>query len=310
MKSMYSQEQVLTDYKEILNKIKIVEGKRFKEATQYWDKLDCFYGIYPSYLFSNENLHDYYKLIDLIDKNVLTICGSGDQVICALLNGAKNVDTIDSNNFTYYTLFLKIAALQSLSYKDFISFYKIDKKNMTRKNLYCNLRDAINRSDVKLFWDDFFKENEELFPYCFRSMETNFNLNSKRITYLNTDKYEKAQKVVKDENVTFNNMSLYELRNSCNLKYDFINCSNVVDYLNNPKLVLSFLRHIIRNNLNNKGTILLDYAWTDLSQNQSHYLHKLNPLFIPVESYLKTEKQLQKSLDSETSTAIIYRKKR
>lgn len=63
---------------------------------------------------------------DINNGNVLTVCGSGDQVLSSILYGAKKVDTFDSNKLAYYNLKLKLAVLKTLEYEEFINFYSIE----------------------------------------------------------------------------------------------------------------------------------------------------------------------------------------
>ena len=59
------------------------------------------------YFSTNESLK-YIKSFDIKDKDVLTVCGSGDQAFISLINGAKKVDAFDNNPLQYYILELKI----------------------------------------------------------------------------------------------------------------------------------------------------------------------------------------------------------
>ena len=75
------------------------------------------------YRMTNENLNALNKIIDVKGKDVLTVCGSGDQYLNFILRGAENVDVFDINKLTEYYLILKITAILVLSLEDFKKFF-------------------------------------------------------------------------------------------------------------------------------------------------------------------------------------------
>ena len=64
------------------------------------------------YLHSNEG--DFYKYLDLKDKDVLTVGSSCDQMLYSLLYGANSVTLFDLNPFVKYFFELKSSAIQTL----------------------------------------------------------------------------------------------------------------------------------------------------------------------------------------------------
>jgi len=75
------------------------------------------------YSFATENVSDYLKYFDLKNKSLLTIGSSGDQVLNAYYNGARDITLIDINQFSKFYLYLKISAILSLSYEEFKLFF-------------------------------------------------------------------------------------------------------------------------------------------------------------------------------------------
>ena len=59
------------------------------------------------YFETNENLVDMYRQIDFLDKEVLTVLASSDQVYTARYMGAKKVDSFDKNPLTLYYYYLR-----------------------------------------------------------------------------------------------------------------------------------------------------------------------------------------------------------
>ena len=75
------------------------------------------------YVFTTENLVDYIKKVNPAGKAILTNTGSGDQLINLALMGASRIDNFDVNQNAYFITQLKIAALQALSYDEFLDFF-------------------------------------------------------------------------------------------------------------------------------------------------------------------------------------------
>ena len=77
----------------------------------------------PIYAFTTENLGGYLPRLNLANRHVLTVCGSGDHVINCLLFGAASVTAFDINPAALRWTELKLAALRSLTYPAFMSFF-------------------------------------------------------------------------------------------------------------------------------------------------------------------------------------------
>lgn len=124
------------------------------------------------YLKTNERIDRYFSKFALSGKDVLTVEASGDQLLQAVLEGAKSVTTFDRNRFTYYTSALKQAAVLTLNYDDFRLYFDEDKIHGDgfSKELYQQVREAL-QDDAKLFWDYLYcngnfedpKQNQKVF---------------------------------------------------------------------------------------------------------------------------------------------------
>lgn len=75
------------------------------------------------YTFSTENLKGYIDKLSVNEKEILTVTGSGDQMINLALAGAKRVDNFDVNQNTVFFTELKVAALKTLSYDEFLTYF-------------------------------------------------------------------------------------------------------------------------------------------------------------------------------------------
>ena len=85
------------------------------------------------YVFTTENLVDYIKKVNPAGKAILTNTGSGDQLINLALMGASRIDNFDVNQNASFITKLKIAALQTLNYDEFLNFFCLyeNEKNST-----------------------------------------------------------------------------------------------------------------------------------------------------------------------------------
>ena len=68
------------------------------------------------YSFATENIAGYIDYFDFDNKSLLTVGSSGDQVLNAFYNGARDITLFDINEYAKYYVYLKISAILSLSY--------------------------------------------------------------------------------------------------------------------------------------------------------------------------------------------------
>lgn len=289
--------KILKEAEQAIKMCKVISNKSFKDFNRYWIRQDKAFQKYSQcYCFSNEILKEYYNRINFSNKDVLTVCGSGDQIIESLARGARKVDSFDSNKLTYYNLYLKIAAIKALKYDEFIKFYNLYSKD-NKKYIYTELRDAIKKEDIKLFWDKFFQNDEELFTTFFLGEHNNKNIESREesakisltqaknnISYLEEDTFKDVKKKINEDSITFKEMDIFDVKKKYNNKYDFINFSNIFNYIDTKKFI-SYIKQLLEDNLYNDGEIILDYIWEYSEKFQSFAiflmdLYELNPNII------------------------------
>lgn len=126
---------------------KIVSRSVFNFGSQ-----EMFHNTSAVYKKSNERIQDYQDYF--INKNkVLSVIGSGDQILNMILEGVKEIDSFDISIFPKYFLFLKFAAVQGLSREEYIDFF-YDYNN--RAEVYDDMYDRISEylePSIKEFWD-------------------------------------------------------------------------------------------------------------------------------------------------------------
>lgn len=182
-------------------------------------------------LFTSENIAGYMKDLDLTGKKVITVTGSTDHILNAILQGATEITTFDINPLTKPYMDLKISALKNLSYEDFIKLFLFE-SNM---NLDYSIISSLDMSDEsKMFWlEQLSKFNNNGIELRNSSLFNTkyFNPNSKLLQnlYLERSKYNLLKQQIKDVNITFINASLKDLRVAEHFDYMFL--SNISDYL-------------------------------------------------------------------------------
>ena len=75
------------------------------------------------YTFTTENINGYIKYFNLKNKSLLTVGLSGDQLLNAYYYGARDITLFDINPYAKYYVYLKVAAILSLTYDEFQSFF-------------------------------------------------------------------------------------------------------------------------------------------------------------------------------------------
>ena len=146
-------------------------SKNYFEETLYKASSTCdgsfryiseFSKIYP---FTTENIAGYIDYFDFDDKSLLTVGSSGDQILNAFYNGARDITLFDINEYAKYYVYLKIAAILSLSYKEFKAFFFrhgltpfVRNHHMFSPELYEKIKGNLRLLDYEsfLFFDELF----------------------------------------------------------------------------------------------------------------------------------------------------------
>jgi len=210
-----------------------------------------FDSIYP---FTTENIAGYMKILDLTNKKIITVTGSADHIINAILKGCKDITTFDINPLTKYYMDLKLSAIKYLSYEEFLNFLLYD----TNDSFNINILNKLNLPNYsKKFWLEELEKNKNdglllkksgLFnlKYFYPEDKIKYNL------YLNKENYDIIKKNLEYVKIEFINSSVTNL--DISEKYDYMFLSNISDYLNMfyennelenyKKLIFNFLKNV------------------------------------------------------------------
>ena len=193
----------------------------------------------PMYIYATEMVSDYYAALDIRGKKVLSIVGSGDQIINAYYFGAKEVIGFDINKRAEFILELKIEAVKNLAYLDFLNFfgkemgegtfdycfYKTFKNSLSPKTrrFFDQIYQEFNEDGCKLIKSDYFRQRSMI-----KAGAKDVNIYLK-----NQANYLKCRKILQKVNLKFVKLDINNISASQKIKgkFDLINLSNVLNYL-------------------------------------------------------------------------------
>ena len=222
------------------------------------------------YTFTTENISGYINYFDFNNKSLLTVGSSGDQVLNAFYNGARDITLFDINEYAKYYVYLKIAAILSLSYKEFILFFfkrNIDiygeNKCMFSKVLFNKIKDNLRIFDYEsyLFFDELFSlyEKDIIRERLFDDDEERPLVIKGFNSYLKDEEsYNKLKSFIKKITFKYVNGNIFE--DNISGKFDNIFLSNLCT-VTSLKELKSLLERLDKNNFYNGGSILLGYLW-------------------------------------------------
>lgn len=238
---------------------------------------DIFSNYSSCYLFTTENIKGY--MCGLENKDVLTVCSSGEHYFNALLNGAKKVDLFDINKLALMILKLKTAAISNLDRELFIKYFGIvNKENVLDYNIYQLFSKYLDDETLKFFnylyklseyngnflyfaTSIFYKDQSEPYVY-YRCSE-----------YLEEDKYYRLQRILaaRKFDSKFICSDINVLANKLSCKYDSIFLSNIQDYQDMKKYMKTIKRLI--SYLNNNGRLYYAYLYNNHISNYDKILN-------------------------------------
>lgn len=227
------------------------------------------------YTFATEDMTSYFKEFKVTD-SFLTIGASGDQVINAINSGAKVVDVYDSNRLCRHAMHLKIAAIQALTYNEFLEYYKT-----FSPFLFVKIADYLPEEEL-MYWGTLYsmygptntKGGEYLNKLLFTYKRLDNDLIKSINPYLNPSNYEKLRTSITQVTINYLDSDLYSLpKHIADRSYDAINLSNIYEYLNysndtrfkHARKYRNFVINELYPHLNSNGTMLVSYlyAWSD-----------------------------------------------
>ena len=226
-----------------------------------------FSKIYP---FTTENISGYIDYFDFDNKSLLTIGSSGDQVLNAFYNGARDITLFDINEYAKFYVYLKIAAIMSLSYKEFKAFFFrqgvtpfIRNQHMFSPDLYNKIKDNLRLLDYEsfLFFDELFTlyEPTDIRERLFDDDEDRNKVIKGFNNYLKDEmSYNRLKSVIRK--ISFKYVYGDIFTDDIDRSFDNIILSNLCTITSLEQLKELLIR-LDKNNLNRGGSIQLGYLW-------------------------------------------------
>ncbi len=206
------------------------------------------------YLFTTENIAGYMNELDLTDKKIITVTGSSDHIINAILKGCLDITTFDINPLTKHYMDLKLSAIKELSYKEFKNFLLYETDESFNYKIISKLK---MDKESKKFWLNELEKNDNdglklrksnLFNLKYFDYQNKIDCNM----YLNEKNYDIIKSRLKYVKIKFIQSNLKDLK--INENYDYMFLSNISDYINNfyrdnylynyKKLIFKFLNKV------------------------------------------------------------------
>ena len=184
------------------------------------------------YLFTTENIAGYMKELDLTNKKIITVTGSSDHIVNAILKGCLDITTFDINLLAKYYMDLKLCAIKELSYIEFLDFLLYD---TDRSFDYEIIRKLKMNEESKKFWlNELLKNNNNgrkmrnsnLFNLKYFNIQNKIECN----LYLNKENYDIIKNRLGLVKINFIHSNLKDLKIDQN--YDYMFLSNISDYIN------------------------------------------------------------------------------
>ena len=214
------------NYKGIIEVLLNVDGSLLSDFSRY---SKC-------YLSTTENIKEYQQLFDFTEKNVLTVCGSGDQALSAISNGAKEVTVFDSNEFTKCLLELKKALVLNFDIEKYKMFLDKNSKYFFDEDMFHKIKEDIDEEVFKFY--KYILNNikrKDIFETLFIDYYKDPTKMEEYITYYDEKKYDILKKRIKEVDLEFLYSTIYDLPKHLTKKYDLVLFSNIADYIIDTK---------------------------------------------------------------------------
>lgn len=197
---------------------------------------ELFHTTSAVYKISNERTQDYYSYLIGREK-VLSVIGSGDQILNLILEGSKEIDAFDISSFPKYFLYLKMAAIKALSKEEYIEFfYEVSHRSEVYDDMYDRISFYLD-DEISSFWDSLFNffDWQDIYNSTLFSSELYIAVNAiNQNKFLQCDAaYEELRRALDDVVINVYEGDIFDLSCRIDGTYDLVYLSNIV-YYNKP----------------------------------------------------------------------------
>lgn len=231
------------------------------------------------YRFTNEDINGYFHHLEN-KKNVLTVIGSGGQILNGVLAGTRKFDCFDISIFPEYYLYLQIASVLALSKEEYLDYYFSDDRNIVFGDDYYDKIRLNLPHKYKDFWDSLYDFDDGYDIYnsllfrsdpCFKKfvLETN--------TYLQDNNYDKLRHLLQTESITINPRVCDIFKERFQDEYDLVNLSNILSYYFTEEQKDKYVNFLERNFLLTPSGEIINYFYDMSKKNEQEFSELLKP---------------------------------
>lgn len=216
------------------------------------------------YKKTNEKLNEFIDLLLNKDK-VLSVIGSGDQILNTLLTKPSKIDAFDISVFPKFFLKLKIASIKSLSRDEYIKFFFSTTETFLDEYYDDLYFDKIRKElddETEDFWTYLFQYNDwyDIYNSTLFSSESVFEEQAIiQNKYLDNNEYYKLRDILQNVQINYIESNLLDLK--INDTYDLIYLSNILEYVKKS----AYFDKIDELSVKNKG-IIISYIFGEIDK--------------------------------------------
>ena len=200
------------------------------------------------YYSSNEDLDSLFDSIDVKDKSVLTVLGSGDQLFHLSCGKPKTIDTFDINVLAKNYYYLR---RWSILYND--EYYP---NVFSNESIYHLLEKVTPVTEEEYYAYSYWKEYIQTFyPYMTKDLFNSSSVRNK-ITYL-----KRLKEQLLSHDIHFYGMDIS--KEKIDNHYDLIVLSNILEYYSLEDYKIKQVKDHLLDMLNEKGEVLISYYMDD-----------------------------------------------
>lgn len=240
-----------------------------KSTLEHQGELKGTFGEYSKvYLNTTENISGIMASMNLSDKDVLSVAGSGDQALNAYLNGAKTVSVFDINPLSFAITDLKVTGARKLKHAEFCNYFMPIWGEFLEYDTFNRLSKYLSE-DTAIYFDYLYSNytTREIFNKTMYHFTTDITTLHNLNDYLQRDNYERLQKMLEEKDIKYIKSNLTELPEKLDDKYDAILLSNISDSIEdiwNIDTLKCYKRfiHTLSKKLNKEGIIQCAYIYS------------------------------------------------
>lgn len=216
------------------------------------------------YKKTNEKLNEFIDLLLNKDK-VLSVIGSGDQILNTLLTKPSKIDAFDISVFPKFFLKLKITSIKSLSRDEYIKFFFSTTETFLDEYYDDLYFDKIRKKlddESEDFWTYLFQYNDwyDIYNSTLFSSESVFEEQAIiQNKYLDNNEYYKLRDILQNVQINYIESNLLDLK--INDTYDLIYLSNILEYVKKS----AYFDKIDELSVKNKG-IIISYIFGEIDK--------------------------------------------